>query len=109
MINYAGLTWRRKGSDGMCKPAGDLRMETTEEVLKRREEEYKQAKLEESLRQNEEETEFLELNAQGQLATEEEARRERLMAAQPAAAAVPAAAGEPGRHRHCAAELGRRY
>lgn len=96
MINYAGLTWRRKGSDGMCKPAGDLRMETTEEVLKRREEEYKQAKLEESLRQNEEETEFLELNAQGQLATEEEARRERLMAAQPAAAvqAAPAEAME---------------
>lgn len=59
-------------------------METTEEILKRREEEYKQAKLEESLRKNEEETEFLELNAQGRLVTEEEARRERLMEAQPA-------------------------
>ena len=68
----------------MCKPGGDLQMETTEEILKRREEEYKQAKLEESLRKNEEETEFLELNAQGQLVTEEEARRERLMEAQPA-------------------------
>lgn len=84
MRNDAGLTWRRKGSDDMCKPAGDLRMETTEEILKRREEEYKQAKLEESIRKNEEETEFLELNAQGQLVTEEETHRERLMAAQPA-------------------------
>lgn len=84
MRNYAGLTWRRKGSDGMCKPGGDLQMETTEEILKRREEEYKQARLEESIRKNEEETEFLELNAQGQLVTEEEARRERLMETQPA-------------------------